>query len=224
MTEFVVIVFGVLVALAVDEWWSEREDRITEYEYLARIRADIQADIDNFKRLEGLFQLKGETIKDLKDHPDSDLYSRDPAILIQGLRSSSYVALPDSRSITFDELLSTGRLALIESVEQRDALSKYYSGFAHISTILINPIGDYRRLLYESLQPGLLIRSRSLSHFGDSTDIQSSLERLMSHPDFLPAANAEIAYADSLLYWLERYRSEAERLLESLNTQYLENN
>ena len=144
-TEFAVIVFGILAALAVEDWRSEREDRITEFEYLVRIRADIQADIDNFKHLERVFQSKAKTIKELKDHPDLNLFLQDPIELMQGLRSSSYVALPDSRSTTFDELMSTGRLALIESVELRDALSQYYSGFEHISAILFDPVGDYRR-------------------------------------------------------------------------------
>ena len=105
------IVFGVLVALAVDEWRSDREDRISEYEYIARIRADIQADIDNFTGLERVFQSKAETITDLKTHPGSILLSRNLATLMEGLRSSSYVALPDSRSTTFGELMSTGHLA-----------------------------------------------------------------------------------------------------------------
>ncbi len=223
VTEFVVIVFGVLAALAVDEWRSEREDRITEYEYLVRIRADIQSDIDNFKRLEGVFQSKADTIKYLKDHPDLTLISRDPSKLMEGLNSSSYVALPDSRSTTFDELMSTGRLALIENVEQRDALSQYYSGFEHISAILFDPVGDYRRLLFETFQPELLERSRLTGNLVEFSDIQSDLESLMSHPDFLPAANAEIVYANSLLYYLEQYRKQAEQLLDLLSAQHLEN-
>ena len=212
------IVFGVLVALAVDEWRSDREDRISEYEYIARIRADIQADIDNFTGLERVFQSKAETITDLKTHPGSNLLSRNLATLMEGLRSSSYVALPDSRSTTFDELMSTGHLALIRSVEKRDALSQYYSGFEHISEILKNPVGNYRRLLYESFEPGFLSRSKSLSNPGEIGDIQDSLERLTSHPDFLPAANAEIVYADALLYYVQQYRNQAEQILELLGT------
>jgi hypothetical protein len=137
---------------------------------------------------------------------------------MDGLRSSSYVALPDSRSTTFDELMSTGHLALIQSVEIRDALSQYYSGFEHISEILQNPVGNYRRLLYESFEPDLLLRSKLLSNLGEISDIQGSLERLVSHPDFLPAANAEIVYADALLYYVQQYRNEAEQILELLGT------
>nr|CAM58128.1 hypothetical protein [uncultured marine microorganism] len=220
-TEFVVIVLGVLAALAVDEWRNEREDRTTESEYLARIRADIQSDIDNFKRLERTFQIKVSTITDLKDHPAPNLFSRDQTKLIDGLIRSVYVALPDSRSTTFDELTSTGRLALIENVEHRDALSQYYSGFEHISAILFEPVGDYKRILYETFQPELLMRSRSMSDLGEITDFRSNLESFLAHPEFLPAANAEIVYGDSLLYYLEQYRNQAEQILDLLNAQQL---
>jgi hypothetical protein len=223
VTEFVVIVLGVLAALAVDEWRNEREDRTTESEYLARIRADIQSDVDNFKRLERVFQIKVSTITDLKDHPDSDIFSQDQTKLLHGLIRSVYVALPDSRSTTFDELTSTGRLALIENVEHRDALSQYYSGFEHISAILFEPVGNYRRLLYETFRPDLLLRSRSMGNSGEVMDLRSDLERLLAHPDFLSAANAEIVYGDALLYYLEQYRNQAEQILDLLNAQHLEN-
>ena len=220
VTEFVVIVFGVLAALAVDEWRSARQDRITEYEYLARIRTDIQADIDNFRRLEEIFQSKADTITELKELPKSDLFARDPSKLMEGLNHSSYVALPDSRSTTFDELMSTGRLALIRDVEQRDALSRYYSEFEHISAILFEPVGDYRRLLFETFQPELLERSRLTGNVVKLSEIQSDLESLISHPDFLPAANTEIVYANSLLYYLQLYRKQAEQVLDLLSVEH----
>lgn len=42
--EFMTIVAGVLVALAVDQWVRGREDRALEREYLARLEHDLLAD------------------------------------------------------------------------------------------------------------------------------------------------------------------------------------
>ena len=42
--EFVVIVIGVLVALALDQWASTRADRVSEGEYLAALIADLETD------------------------------------------------------------------------------------------------------------------------------------------------------------------------------------
>ena len=118
--EFFVIVLGVLVALATDQWWSERENRQIEAEYLVRISADIRSDIEQFQILEEIFAIKLQTTRELRDHQDSDLLSRSPEDLHKALVSSGYAALPDSISTTYDELMSTGRFALIESVAQRD--------------------------------------------------------------------------------------------------------
>ena len=43
--EFVVIVLGILAALAVDSWSKDREDRQLEREYLSRIKDDLQWDL-----------------------------------------------------------------------------------------------------------------------------------------------------------------------------------
>ena len=42
--EFTIIVVGVLVALALDQWASSRADRVTEAEYLTALVADLEAD------------------------------------------------------------------------------------------------------------------------------------------------------------------------------------
>ena len=54
-TEIVIIVVGVLVALAINEWWSEKEDRRMEAEYIERIKEDLRADIEGFRSLEEIF-------------------------------------------------------------------------------------------------------------------------------------------------------------------------
>ena len=45
--EFVIIVMGVLAALAVDEWRGEYNDRKTEVDYVNRLRVDLERDIDD---------------------------------------------------------------------------------------------------------------------------------------------------------------------------------
>ncbi len=43
--EFVVIVLGILAALAVDSWSEDRGNHILEQEYLARIKEDVEWDL-----------------------------------------------------------------------------------------------------------------------------------------------------------------------------------
>jgi hypothetical protein len=49
-TEFVVIVVGVLVALTVDAWWSERSDRVRETVILSDLSTEFQANRDRLQR------------------------------------------------------------------------------------------------------------------------------------------------------------------------------
>ena len=215
-TEIVIIVVGVLVALAINEWWSEKEDRRMEAEYIERIKEDLRADIEGFRGLEEIFGIKARMTRELRDHPESDVISKPPEKLLEDLVFSSYVAFPDSISTTFDELMSTGRFALIQSVDQRDAVSHYYSRFEHISAIMFEPTGDYKKVLWESFPGELISRAESGGGASNPQEIRDGLQKLLADPRLEAAANAEMVYADKLVYYLSINRVDAEELLELL--------
>ena len=216
-TEFVVIVVGVLAALAVDQWRDERNDSKTEAEYIGRLRTDIEADIENFYGFEQILETKARFLQSLLDDTINSEFEHDPRGLMEAVQYSSFIALPDSVSTTFDELQSTGRLALIQDVAQRDALSKYYSGFSHISAILAEPRGNYRQLLWGTV-PGAISRDWRLSNnISGADDLRHSLALLQANPDVPAALNNEITYAAIMQYYLVMYRNQAEKLLPSLN-------
>ena len=215
-TEFVIIVFGVLAALAVDEWRNERDDRVTEAEYLMRLRADIESDIETFSGHEQILESKARFLQSLADDSYSSIYDGDPKGLMQDLRLSAFVGLPDSVSTTFNELQSTGRLALIRNIDIRDALSSYYSAFDPVSEIFREATGDYRQLLYGSI-PGSVYREWVLSNSVSSPDdLHDGLDRLKENPELRDAINNEITYASIMQSYLIRWREKAEELLYSL--------
>jgi len=216
-TEFVVIVVGVLAALAVDQWRDERNDSQIEAEYLGRLRIDVEADIEHFYSFEQILETKARLLQSLLDDTINSEFAHDPRSLMEAVQYSSYIALPDSVSTTFDELQSTGRLALIQDLSQRDALSKYYSGFNHISAILSEPSGDYRRLLWGTV-PGAISRDWRLSDSVSRVDeLRQSLKLLQENPELPAALNNEITYATTMQYYLAIYRTQAENLLQLLN-------
>jgi hypothetical protein len=51
LAEFTIIVVGVLVALAVDDYRNERADRGLEEHLLVRLRADIQRDLEDLDQV-----------------------------------------------------------------------------------------------------------------------------------------------------------------------------
>lgn len=123
--EFAVIVIGVLVALLVESAWQERGERAEEREVLERISAElaldsviIQDDVDWFGQLVPILEQAREVLR-----AETQL-APGPALAVvftAGLRRND---LRDSR--TFDDLLASGRLSLIEDPEVRQALMSFY--------------------------------------------------------------------------------------------------
>ncbi len=214
--EFVILVAGIFVGLQVDGWNQARNDRALGQKYLLRLTEDIQADIDNFHRLEQIFETKAMTIIDLRDLPVSKLLARPPAVLMRDLGYSTWVALPALQSATFSELASSGRLALIQDVPLRGELSSYYAGYQLMSDILAEPVGEYRRLFFETMPGEIWFEWRLSDHLGDLDRLGEALDGLQSHPRFGPAANAEISYSTSLVFWLRLFREQAQEMLKLL--------
>ena len=217
--EFVIIVFGVLVALAVDQWWEDRQDKATERQYLARLQADLQADMEELDRFAGIFEIKARMVKDLRDQTVETLLSRDPSLLMRDLVFSSYSRLPALRSTTFDELLSTGRLALIGDVALRAELSRYYTRYALLSGILAEPLGDYLRLLQVSLPGELFFEWRLSNELTDPEALARGLETLLAAPGLAGAANSEITYAASLVLYSRQFRAQATDIVAMMASQ-----
>ena len=47
-SEILLIVVGVLLALAIDAWWAERQQRDSERRYLESLLADVRTDVNEY--------------------------------------------------------------------------------------------------------------------------------------------------------------------------------
>jgi len=56
--EIVLVVIGILIALSINNWNSERINRKQEKEYLSRLVVDLEKDLDNLQRTFTNFQQK----------------------------------------------------------------------------------------------------------------------------------------------------------------------
>jgi hypothetical protein len=145
--EFVVIVLGILAALAVDSWSQERDNRQLEREYLARIKDDLQWDLEEIEEAisVSIDQARAATtiLVELNDplaeaiplfsdsikatdftapvHEEGE-YSTGH-IVWDLVRSRSF----DPRRGTYDELLATGRIIVIDDTKLRAAIIDHYS-------------------------------------------------------------------------------------------------
>jgi hypothetical protein len=124
--EFVVIVVGVLVALAVDRWSQDLEDRRMEQEYLRRVEADLLADSAMLASRLQIATTGVERARAMRAATDtlSDLYTPSGAEVLEVVGGPGFP--PEAASSTFDELMSTGNLILLRNATVRVALLEYY--------------------------------------------------------------------------------------------------
>lgn len=124
--EFVVVVAGVLVALALNAWAQGRQDAQTEADYLARLSRDLErtiADLEVFATFEGR-QLEDATLAQraiARLPPTTDVTRVSEAMA--HLMTRQTMVLKDS---TYRDLVSTGHLSLIHDAALRDQIVDFY--------------------------------------------------------------------------------------------------
>ncbi len=123
VAEFLVIVVGVLVALGVDSWASDRADRVLERDYLHRLLDDVRYDLGEFAFLDSIGRIGAEAGRNLNS-PDAvrDLES---SLLVGMVAAVANERQPDLSRGTYRELLSSGRIDLLRSRDVRVALAEY---------------------------------------------------------------------------------------------------
>jgi hypothetical protein len=118
-----VILIGVLGALAADQWAQDREDRKLESEYLERLRADVGYDREEIQFVLEVSQTGLAAVDSLLD-PSFAERSGDDALLSAALLAASARQVDLSRG-TWEELVASGRIALLQEAEVRLALADY---------------------------------------------------------------------------------------------------
>ena len=90
--EFLIIVAGVLVALAVDQRKESVADRALEAHYLQRLSADLASDTASFSEYQTILETKASVLRDLvSEDPRSRLFEREN--LMADLVHSQFKAL-----------------------------------------------------------------------------------------------------------------------------------
>lgn len=131
ISEFVVIVFGVLTALAADGWNDARLQRIEEAEYLKRLQADVQHDTAQHGYIIEFMDQKETSLRRLNALLTAQTFSEaDTASLLLHLANASNFGWnvgPLARRATYEDLRSSGKLGLIRDPELRGDVINYQS-------------------------------------------------------------------------------------------------
>jgi hypothetical protein len=127
LAEFAVIVVGVLAAFAVDDWATDRADRADESRYLTELLGDVRADSAVIERQIALLATVRSRLAELAPVARAEApVPVDTITFLRQVAGSHIYSLALGSQTTFQELLATGSLRLIQSTEVRSAVIRYY--------------------------------------------------------------------------------------------------
>jgi hypothetical protein len=132
--EILLVIAGILIALQIDNWNSERQDRATLDNYLRTIAGNMREDI---RMLKELHARRSETIL-LAMNARTDLLHRlsfsveEILYLAQAMRNAERVVYFSVNTSGFDALKNSGVLDELQGKDVEVLLSRYYVGSARI--------------------------------------------------------------------------------------------
>jgi hypothetical protein len=169
--EFLLIVIGVLVALAVETALDEREDANLRDEYISRIRADVASDKQSIEFRIEFFTQVAEFSRDTLNWTDSDLPVDKDLLLASFYAAELWPFVPNAS--TYLDMQSTGNIRLLKNIELRTILVKYHIQ-ADASRPGWTPLEDYREIIRGVIPPNVQDQIRSNCPTTDNLDQRSS--------------------------------------------------
>ena len=147
-SEFAVLIIGVLIALAMENWWSERENAKLASGYILDLYAESERNIEQLQDLIEISLLKRSSLEVANRLLEEKLNPEDSYDLIQNLLQGSGipVVMPINNAV-FVDLQSSGRLNLIESDDLRRTIIEVYSA--------MDAMNERRRRWDEATKPEL---------------------------------------------------------------------
>lgn len=134
LSETLVVVLGVLIALGLNDYWTDRQERALELQYLTRIHEDVITDAEVIDSWYGeklqtkvhALEVIAPIVNGLEPVPgDIDSFFRD--VIDGGIGGTSSTRW--FTRTTIEDLKSTGNLRLIRDVDLRRNIARYYHDF-----------------------------------------------------------------------------------------------
>ncbi len=156
--ELFVVTIGVLIALAIGEWNSERLERAEEFDIVSRLISDIEVDLQEFE-----FRLKAINDKEKSLlRVQSALSNAGPQNEIEFLRDIIIGAdfgwnQGLANRATFDDLLGSGNLAIISDREIRTLISAYYKDYNDSHTRIEERETEYPHISYRLVPRSIVL-------------------------------------------------------------------
>ncbi len=125
--EIILVVIGILIALSINNWNENLKNKKLETSYLKRICKDLDNDLLQFERTTDLALERNKRVLFLESAiKDSQLVNESSDYFVKSIVQANYTYRPAISNHSFEELKSSGRLALIKNEDLRVAIAEYY--------------------------------------------------------------------------------------------------
>ena len=153
--EIILVVFGILIALSINNWNEDVKNKRSEIHYLKRIVNDLENDISEFELTKETAQKRNDRVLFLLDVlKEVDLVQKSPDYFVTSIVIAGYTHRPTISNHSFEELKSVGRLSLIRNEELRVSITKYYNAIFNQSQWKF--ISEDVQLKYDDYSAGIL--------------------------------------------------------------------
>ena len=228
--EVLIVVVGIFVGLQIDNWNEGRKDRVEERAYLERISEDMEADLELLTGIQHGVSRKQNALSKLVAAMDGGVQESDAAEMLAAIQFSTAYGwqMPWVRRSTFEDLVSTGRLALLRDPRLRTEIQDYYTLSGERLERVETRSTGYAAHVYRLIDPDefstYLARFRTVES-GQLEGHGDDAATIGSVTDFLKAAhevglddllNAERNYSTFLSLMLEDQVKDTEELLATL--------
>ena len=179
--EILLIVIGILIALSINNWNEKRKDNNLKHTFLLKLKSNLQDDISSFEEVEKINEQYlmhiDSALTIINNHKSYN--TRDLQKHLKSLTRSSPF---NTNRIAFDNLLSIGKVNIIESDSITEKLFAYYKEVQDVKESVKEGMDTYNR---NTFGPALLefdfinsskFKTKALSEYIESPLIVNSLE------------------------------------------------
>ena len=215
--EIMIVVLGVFLGLQANNWNEARADRERSEQYVARIRADLVADMTELQRHRAFWELvTNEGYAAIRYAETGDMHGLTAWALLRAFLHASQAWQFTFVDATYAELRSAGQLGLIPDPEMRNVLADYYVAVA-LRRGGLGPyhlLPEYRELVRGRMRSDIM-RYYGLACFEQAAGVQRFVEcpppqGVSDTVDILEQLAADPEIVDALRYWIDTQRMTVE--------------
>ena len=221
--EFLVIVTGVLTALALDGWNSARQDHEREKQYLTSLRADLETQVNRFNSWLSQFDKRAAVAEQLWQVVTT---ATAPTISREDLHGAfvsggTYHPPRLYSDATYQDLITTGNLRLIRDQELKARILNYHAlrnqYLEWIEEIVTETTGTWKRVS-DGLVPASLNRARDTGRGFSDYDFGPVIARFRNRPDIQSSIANTLSGFNDERFFTEVARDSAQSLIKQVDT------